>query len=298
MSWKKVCPGCGNRNFPMAEFCTNCDYDLSGVSPQNLPDTPEASVPAAPAAPAAPETPAATGFQPPKPAPQAALKQFKLCPGCGRKNPPLASICECEFDLYSVPVTKEGDTPPRRRSAQPAPVGDGAAAAAPASPAAAPAASPAAPAAPAKNRPVRRCGSCGELNPLIQMRCQKCGADISMAIPTVVSAANWKVQIRGGQDSLSFSDGDRYTVGRNSSLSCSLMSSGFVSGQHIELFCEGEKLFVTHLSRTNPTLVNGRDISQAAGGRAELAPGDIICMGGRPGQGDTPMAGYLVVSRD
>lgn len=88
------------------------------------------------------------------------MSKFKICPDCGRCNPPGRIECEeCEADLTAVPLTdgEAQENTAHSAAVQPEP--------------------------PAKPRPVRIC-ACGTENPAAARVCASCGEDISDIIPT------------------------------------------------------------------------------------------------------------------
>ena len=266
MNMKKVCPVCQHHNIPAAEFCSDCDQDLEGVPLIDvdsvvLESSSQGSVKETPGSEHRQqdetERRVLTNELPSKNEPE----YYKECPNCHSQKPPLAMICDCTYDLSKVEV--------QHRAAPPSPP-----------------------------HFVRVC-KCGVKNPVTASRCSRCGEDITLIppVPDHIRKALWVLKIRGGQDSLHVADGQKFIIGKRGELSGSLQSNDFVSREHIEVSCVSGKLYISHRSRSNPTLVNGREISWTPTTVTELKNGDVVCLGNYPGQADSSRAGYLVVEQ-
>ena len=186
------------------------------------------------------------------------MEQFKICPVCGKKNPPNMLECPaCECDLTNVAVGTpvvaiETPTAPQTVNV-PEP----------------------------QQKMVRIC-ECGEKNPPSSRKCRKCGEDISDIIPSVDSEETETTK----QYSWSSLDGvfaytfiDHLTViGRENAMANYLSSKSYVSRKHAEVLIETEKIWIKNHSTTNFTYVNNEKIPN--GEYIELHDGDIIGLGG------------------
>lgn len=280
MSWKKVCPSCGYQNTPMAGVCAGCDYELNNVAPVDISDQPaeKKEVQAAP-------TPAVQEKR-------KELRAYKLCPACGHHNPPLVSICEntaCGYELYDVVPTMQKDEPAQAPAEAPAEKP------APA-PVEKPAPAPVEKATPAAV-PIRRCPGCGHCNPFTSVQCAVCHRDITMVIPQMKKDEVWIVKVKGGREELVIRDGQEFFVGSAACLSMDIRGHSFVSGEHVLLACRQDKLYVSHRSRTNPTLLNGQLLSKGYATSYELQNGDEIALGQFPGQPVDERMAFLTISK-
>lgn len=186
------------------------------------------------------------------------MEQFKICPLCGRKNPPNMLECpECECDLTNVAV----GTPVEEAEIQD------------------------------KSEPVKedtptphmiRICECGEKNPPSSRKCSKCGEDISDIIPSSdeeekTSEKNYSWSSLDGEYAYTFVD-NLTVVGRENAMASYLSSKSYVSRKHAEILIEADKLWIKNHSTTNYTYVNNEKIP--VGQYVELHDGDIVGLGG------------------
>ncbi len=202
------------------------------------------------------------------------MEQFKICPSCGRKNPPNMLECpECECDLTNVAVGNpvEDNTPEKQpeisktESSSP--------------------------------KMIRKC-ECGEKNLPSARKCKKCGEDISDIIPSADIAdeekkQNYSFSSLDGTYAYSFVD-NLTVVGRENAMANYLSSKSYVSRKHAEVLIEADKLWIKNHSTTNYTYVNNERIKD--GEFVELHDGDIVGLGGNETNGSMQQeAAYFCV---
>lgn len=192
------------------------------------------------------------------------MTRFKLCPYCGRKNPPALLECEqCEADLTAVRAT-DGET-----------CGE-------------------APASAARTDTARICEDCGFHNVPAARKCARCGADISYISPTharrVPSEARYSLV---SDDEFAFDITKPLTiVGRGAEMSEYLAAKGYVGRKQAKFTLTDDGLYITNLGRTNGTYVNNERLSDAP---RKLADGDEIGLGGNSANGKQALAAYFTV---
>jgi len=181
------------------------------------------------------------------------MEKYKICPVCRAKNPPNLLECPiCEADLTKVKVTDEETENMMQAQAEEVEQSE---------------------------RLVRVC-ECGTKNPPNARKCTACGEEISDITPTpegeetappefVLSSLDGKYAYRITSEVT--------VVGREHAMSEYLEEKNFVSREQAKLICEGEALFVEHLSKKNPTFVNDVPIS----GKTRLFDGDELGLGGK-----------------
>ena len=193
------------------------------------------------------------------------MEKYKICPSCGAKNPPTRIECDqCEADLTGVPVTTETQEEKKE----------------------------------AASRFVRIC-DCGAYNLPQARRCAVCGEDIS-DIPAVEAKAESKESQEKAQ--LVSLDGSYMyelcekdlILGRNHDMADYLNSFSYVSRMQAKLFWKEKDLFLTNLSRSNPTYVNNHPLTFDQS--IQLHDGDEIGLGGCVIDGKRQeQAAYLIV---
>ncbi len=189
------------------------------------------------------------------------MEPYKLCPGCGTHNNPLAIECEeCGEDLSSVRIldaqTEEQINAQSESAVQ---------------------------SAPKQIKTVRICDDCGAKNDPQARKCAVCGEDISTVVPVPQEEEESK------QYSLASTDGDftfairteggPIVIGRENEMSEYLKNRLFVSRRHAELsFSDGKLMVKSFAATTNGTFVNGEEITPDTG--IELHAGDVVGLGG------------------
>ena len=212
-----------------------------------------------------------------------ALNKFKICPGCGRENPPSLLECRwCEADLTGVRVT---DAAEAQKAAQPTEAPD-----TPDVPDV-PETPPAGGEQPAL---VRVCSECGAANPPQARKCGQCGEDISDVLPAPAPCAfPWALESADGTF-LAPLDRPACVIGREAALADYLGGKLYVSRQHARLTTRDGRVYIENLSQTNRTFLNNEEIPQ--GEPAEVRAGDEIGLGGKVIDGARQeMAAYLIL---
>ena len=180
------------------------------------------------------------------------MSKFKICPDCGRRNPPGRIECEeCEADLTAVPLTDGGLQEDHAQSAavQSEP--------------------------PAKPRPVRIC-ACGAENPAAARVCASCGEDISDIIPTTPGEIRCTLAACDGSWALAMTSPE-LILGRERELAERFAAKPFVSRVHAKLSMSGGRVFIEDMGATNHTYVNGELVTEEP---RELLDGDVVGLGG------------------
>ena len=101
----------------------------------------------------------------------------------------------------------------------------------------------------------------------------------------------YKLCTEDGLFSISLAEGDEFIVGRKNAGGKYLQDKSYVSGMHVKIKVSGGEVMMTHIGKTNPTLVNGRMIEPDKPIR--LSPGDFIALGAKEGQGIHKEVGYF-----
>lgn len=188
------------------------------------------------------------------------MEKYKICPYCGRRNPPKMLECiQCETDLSNIRVVDEETEAKKNESDQ---------------------------GANEKKAEMVRICDCGARNPVNARKCAECGEDISDVMPVPEPQEAQKVF----PFTLVSIDG-AYTfeitepsvlVGREAAMREYLETKPYVSRQHARLSVEGEHLYIYNLSGTNYTYVNNRKIPEE---KTELHDGDEVGLGGNQHNG-------------
>ena len=186
------------------------------------------------------------------------LIKFKICPECGKKNPPNLLECRyCEADLTGTKVVDNAVEEVAIGSVKEAP-------------------------APIATELVRIC-DCGAQNAPQARKCKVCGEDISDISPVSVEKKDQKpfrYELKSFDGTFSVSiDKPLLVIGRESELKDYLQTKIYVSRQHARLTIVGEKAYIENLSRTNKTFLNNEEIP--AGTPTALKNGDEIGLGGK-----------------
>ena len=109
--------------------------------------------------------------------------------------------------------------------------------------------------------------------------------------PNEESKELYKLCTEDGLFSISLAEGDEFIVGRKNAGGKYLQDKSYVSGMHVKIKVSGGEVIMTHIGKTNPTLVNGRMIEPDKPIR--LSPGDFIALGAKEGQGIHKEVGYF-----
>lgn len=185
------------------------------------------------------------------------LAKFKVCPECGKQNPPSLLECRyCEADLTGVRIVDrdaaaEGDV----SSPESAPAG---------------------------TELVRIC-DCGAENLPQARKCRACGEDISDILPRRVAKKASEAFCYGltsvdGAFAVTI-DQPAVVVGREAELREYLSDKVYVSRRHARFTVADGKVFVENFSGTNRTFVNNEEIPAST--PTVLSDGDEIGLGGK-----------------
>jgi len=172
---------------------------------------------------------------------------------------------------------------------------------------------------------LKRCPSCGMTWPYATAKCNSCGTSLAGQRPisaadvqklvsdrntqgvgnpntgsTPVTAAQteekkilYTLRSEDGQFEIPLSDGDDIIIGRGGVGAEYLKEKSFVSGRHARVEVKNGTLLITHIGKTNPTLVNKKMIEPEK--PYPLKAGELIELGAREGQGYIPNIGYFRV---
>lgn len=203
------------------------------------------------------------------------MEKYKLCPGCGFHNNPLAIECEkCGEDLSSVRILDEQTEGQLNHQA--------------------PAVSQS---QPKKIRMVRICEECGTRNDPQARKCANCGEDISMTMPEpdVVQEESFSLASLDGAYTYQVSVSDQpVVIGRENEMQDYLKKCLYVSRRHAELFFEEGAFKIRSLdTATNGTFVNGVPVTSADS--ISLKDGDIVGLGGNDADAQKEAAYFKVI---
>lgn len=191
------------------------------------------------------------------------MSKFRICPDCGRPNPPGRIECEsCEADLTAVPLT-DGNVQPEPESA-----------------------------APVKPRPVRIC-ACGAENPAAARVCASCGEDISDIVPTLSGEVRCTLTSCDGKWAFALNQPET-VLGRERGLGEHFADKPFVSRVHARLIMADGRVYIEDLGATNRTYINGEVLS---GAPRELVDGDIVGLGGNDPDDEAQSGAAYFVAR-
>lgn len=183
------------------------------------------------------------------------LTKYKVCPECGKHNPPSLLECRyCEADLTGVMVA-DGASEQEAEAAAPCGITE-------------------------EKTLVRIC-ECGAENPPQARKCQACGEDISDICPVEKGHKQpvaYALRSLDGGFSMTM-DKPLCVIGREADLRDHLADKVYVSRQHARLTVVAEKGFIENLSQTNRTFVNNEEIP--SGVPVALRDGDEIGLGGK-----------------
>lgn len=206
------------------------------------------------------------------------MEKYKVCPTCGKHNPPTMFECiDCETDLSGVPVVDDSFVQAKEEAAV---------------------------TAQPEHKMVRIC-DCGKKNPAQARKCAACGEDISDIIPTPddeaerqpVQEAEYVLASVDGQYAFQITE-PHIIIGRENKMQEYLSAKPFVSRKHAELFVEDGKIFIQPATAMNHTFVNNERISDMV--KTELHDGDEVALGGivKDGQRQDGAAYFMVRMSD
>lgn len=188
--------------------------------------------------------------------------KFKICPECGKHNPPNLLECRyCEADLTGVRVTDSDENVCGQKTAQ----------------------DPDNVCVPYQAEELVRICECGAINPPQARKCRACGEDISDIIQTKIAASDsaafsYKLRSLDGAFCVEISK-PLAVLGREGELKEYLSGRPYVSRRHAKLTVADNKVYLENLSETNHTYVNNTQIPDEI--PVELSDGDEIGLGGK-----------------
>ena len=190
------------------------------------------------------------------------LTKYKVCPECGKKNPPNLLECRyCEADLTGIKVV---DSSAAQQSEETQKKADSNGSA-------------------NEEKELVRICECGAENPPQARKCKVCGEDISDIIPTTILKKEKKplsYELKSVDGSFAVTiDKPVYVVGREAELKDYLRTKVYVSRQHARFTVVAEKVFVENLSKTNKTFLDNEEIPDAT--HVALSNGEEIGLGGK-----------------
>ena len=205
------------------------------------------------------------------------LTKFKICPECGKHNPPSLIECRyCEADLTGIRIVDSESASERTNRPQASVTPENA----------------------SVEMELARICDCGEVNPPQARKCRACGEDISDIIPKQITKKakqpfSYALKSVDGEISATI-DKPLIVVGREAELNEYLSTKAYVSRQHGRISVVKDKVFVENLSRTNKTFVNNVEIPD--GEPIAISDGDEIGLGGKTINGNRQEnAAYFVL---
>ena len=240
------------------------------------------------------------------------MARVKVCPRCGRRNPPSSSIClsdECSWDLTGIRaenLREESPVPAPETGASP---DSGGQKPEPAvsrnsgpevSPAPEPRPAPGsslAPEIPPGKIYVRICPGCGTENRAVAKVCTACRQDIRMVPKTLADRKtgtgtadsprpavpeNTLIAVLKSPDGTELlridSDHPVHVIGREHTLMEYLAGRDYTSRRHAELVVSGKRLVIRDFGKPNGTFIN--NVRMAAESAETLKDGDRVSLGG------------------
>ncbi len=187
------------------------------------------------------------------------LPKYKICPECGKHNPPNLLECKyCETDLTNVKVVDISSEPANAAPQEADPSESGV-------------------------LEFARICECGAENAPQARKCKVCGEDISDILPTQVEKKEKKTfcyELKSYDGSYSITiDKSPVVIGRETALKEYLHTKVYVSRQHAKMTIVLDKVFIENLSRTNKTFLNNEEIPD--GVPTAICNGDEIGLGGK-----------------
>lgn len=200
------------------------------------------------------------------------MEKFKICPGCGFHNIPLAIECEeCGEDLSTVRILDSQTE--EQLKAQETNVEQI-----------------------TSSRMVRICEECGVKNEANSRKCVSCGEDISMVIPIPDEDGEkvFSLASLDGEFTYQISQENPVVIGRENEMQDYLKDKFYVSRKHAELSVKQDKLYVKSLSNA----INGTHINSVTilpNEEIELNVGDIVGLGGNNPDNQKEAAYFKVI---
>lgn len=220
--------------------------------------------------------------------------KVKLCPNCEAKNDLMAYSCkECNYDLFDVdPVdeiqlkeTASHETEKTNYDSEAVRAQEESL---------------------LTRKLLKQCPTCGSKYPFSKQKCPKDDTYLEMVrstepqlnIGTVKKSADRIVTITA-EDSpfeLKLCGLGKRIIGREGEGAEYLDNKMYVGREHAVIILQENGIFIEHISRSNPTLVNGRAIEKNK--PFELHDGDTIALGACEGQTAVQYAAYFRIRID
>lgn len=233
----------------------------------------------------------------------------KICPNCGKPNLPSNRYCDnpaCEASLLRVTPTVPGAESVDNRT----PVSTGV----PESTPVQQKVTPSAAAGPNSKKFVKICPECGMVCKPIAYRCE-CGrflyditpietsqsqppiseARLSIQSSPVKSQVSYMLRSEDGRLELLLPEGEEVVIGREGFGADYLAPKGFVGRRHLLVMQKDGFVTITHISKTNPTLVNDKEIESNK--PFKVNDNDLIVLGAQEGQPPVQYAAYFRLIR-
>lgn len=236
----------------------------------------------------------------------------RICPTCGRVNPATKAVCEnedCAEGLLNEPIidsatssteTSSTDMPSTETTSEHDPVSVGNNRANNRGGSGLP---PSKQDSSVPTGPMRKCNHCGKVMPYSFSQCV-CGSPlfgppIAGSQDGVSSASNplsFHLRSEDGRCRLELKKDADITLGRTADGSEYLAGKAYVSREHVRITYRDGNIVLYSVSQTNPTLVNGKAISQNK--PFPLNDRDLIALGAQPGQNAEPNAAYFRLMKE
>lgn len=229
----------------------------------------------------------------------------KICPNCGRQNPIVSKSCgnpACGASLLRVAPTVPATAPVQQ----------------PSNPAPSPSPIQQPPSAPAvsnnQSKFVKICPKCGMVCKPTANRCE-CGRQLFDVRPTPADEApprnsapagaevtspiqknvSYMLRSEDGFLQLTLPEGEEVIVGREGLGADYLAPKGYVARRHLRVLQKDGFVTITHISKTNPTLVNNKEIESDK--PYKVNDNDLIALGAQEGQPPVQYAAYFRLIR-
>lgn len=233
----------------------------------------------------------------------------KICPSCGKSNPLSNRYCDnpaCGASLLRVTPTVPGVVPVENRT----PVST----CVPESTPVQQEPTPSVAVGTSSRKYVKVCPECGKVCKPIANRCE-CGRHLFDITPTIADEsqkmnaethrpaqsspvqnhASYMLRSEDGRLELLLPEGEEVVIGREGLGADYLAPKGFVGRRHLLVLQKDGFVTITHISKTNPTLVNDKEIESNK--PFKVNDNDLIVLGAQEGQPPVQYAAYFRLIR-
>jgi len=218
----------------------------------------------------------------------------KICPICETLNEEAASFCQkCGQDLFDIdPVDENQQGNCKSKDAEEEEVASKE--------------SPEKEAAPLARKLLKQCPACGNKYPFSRQKCPKDNTYLVM-LRNFENKANSEVEGMNMERSVTLVAEDcpfelklcgegKRTIGREAEGAEYLGNKMYVGREHAVVLLQRNGVFIEHISKSNPTLVNGKAIERNM--PFEIHNGDVIALGACEGQTAVTNAAYFKIRID